>query len=254
FVMAGVLLVREFLFVTLGKQQGLAAMLAEHLGNEVALWTVAILLIGSYVGASLLYYDNQVVRQRMVKAVELPVMGQLVRPLLTLPIRFFDRASHGDLIHAIRQDVEDLRVTVVSCATVLTEGAVAAGLIGCAIWLSPTLAFWALLVLPVASLPIVLIARRTRARSFAERHAGYVVFDVILQLLRGIRIIRAYAGEEQEARTTVDKAQRFFDEQIRIVRIRELSTVVLESLAALSIAVVIIVGGVQVRNGVLDWP
>src|SRR5262249_12301067 len=105
-----------------------------------------------------------------------------------------------------------------------------------------------------ASLPLVLIARRTRARSFAERHAGYVVFDVILQLLRGIRIIRAYAGEAQEAATTVDKAQRFFDEQIRIVRIRELSTVVLESLAALSIAVVIIVGGVQVRNGVLDWP
>src|SRR5262249_46755595 len=211
-VMPAVLLVREFLFATLGKQQGLAAVVAERFGSEVAVWAVAALLVGAYIGASLVYYDNQVVRQRIVKAVELPLMERLVRHLLALSVRFFDSASHGDLIHAIRQDVADLRVTVVSCATVLTEGAVALGLVGCAIWLSPPLAFWALFVLPAATLPIVVIARRTRARSFAERAAGYVVFDVILQLLRGIRIIRAYAAEEQEARTTIETARHFFDE------------------------------------------
>src|SRR5262249_50736662 len=152
------------------------------------------------------------------------------------------------------QDVADVRVTVMACATMITEGAVAVGLVCCAVWLSPKLAFWALLVLPIASLPIVVIARRTRARSFAARRTGYVVFDVILQMLRGIRIIKAYQAEEQQAHTTTDAARRFFDEQIRIVRIRELSTVAFESLAALSIAAVIIVGGVQVRGGALDWP
>jgi ATP-binding cassette, subfamily B, bacterial MsbA len=253
-MMAAVLLIREFLFATLEKKQGLTALVAEHFGPEAALWAVGVLLIGAYVGASLLYYDNQVVRQRIVKAVELPLMERLVRHLLGLSLRFFDRTSHGDLIQAIRQDVADLRVTVVSCATVLTEAAVSVGLVGCAVWLSPALAFWALLVLPAAFLPLVAIARRTRARSFAARRTGYVVFDVILQMLRGIRIIKAYQAEEAQARTTVDKAERFFDEQIRIVRIRELSTVVLESLAALNIAAVIIVGGVLVRSGALDWP
>ena len=85
------------------------------------------------------------------------------------------------------------------------ESAVAVGLIVVGVWISPALALWALLVLPIASLPLVIIARRTRARSLAERRAGYVVFDVILQILRGIRIIKAYQGEEQEARTTVDE-------------------------------------------------
>ena len=38
------------------------------------------------------------------------------------------------------------------------------------------------------------------------------------------------------------------------MRIRELSNVVLESLAGLSVAAVIIVGGLQVMHGTLDWP
>jgi ABC-type multidrug transport system fused ATPase/permease subunit len=252
--MASVLLIREFLFAVLQQGDGLAAAVAVRAGQEAALAGVAVLLVCSYVGASVLYYDNQVVRQRIVKVVELGLMEQLVRHLLALPVGFFDRTSHGDLVHAVRQDVADLRLMCLSSATVAMETAVATGLLIAAVWISPSLAFWALFVLPLAALPLVLIARRTRARSFAERRHGYVVFDVILQILRGIRIIKVYQGEDQEARTTIAAARRYFDEQIRTVRIRELSNVVLESLAGLSVAAVIIVGGLQVMHGTLAWP
>src|SRR5262249_22190518 len=174
--------------------------------------------------------------------------------LLMLSVGFFDRTSQGDLIQAVRQDVADLRAIVLSCGTLVMESAVALGLAGVAIWMSPSLAVWALLILPLASVPLVLISRRMQLRSLAERRAAYIVFDVILQILRGIRIIKAYQGEEQEVRTTLQSAQRYFDEQIRLVSIRELSNVVLESLAGLSIATVVIVGGVQVMRGTLDWP
>ena len=251
-MMASVLLMREFLSVAAAPEGGLAA--AAPADHDPARWTVAALLVCSYVGASLLDYDNQVVRQRIVKVVELGLMERLVRHLLTLSVGFFDRTSHGDLIHAIRQDVADLRVIVLSSGTILMESAVAAGLVAAAVWISPPLALWALVALPIASLPLVVIARRTRARSLRERRAAFVVFDVVLQILRGIRIIKAYQGEEQEARTTIDSARRYFDEQIRIVRIRELSNVVLESLAGLSVAAVVIVGGLQVMRGTLAWP
>jgi ABC-type multidrug transport system fused ATPase/permease subunit len=254
FVMASVLLIREFLFAVLEKQEGLAGTLAGRAGGEAALWLVGALLVASYVGSGLLAYGNQVARQRLVKVVELALLEHLIRHLLRLSVRFFDRTSHGDLIQAVRQDVAALRIIFMSGATVLMDGAVAAGLVVAAAWISPRLAFWALLVLPVAALPMVAIARRTRARSFAERKSGYLVFNVILQILRGIRIIKAYQGEEQEARASIDEARRFFDEQIRIVRIRELSTVLLESLAGVSIAAVVIIGGLQVMHGTLDWP
>jgi ABC-type multidrug transport system fused ATPase/permease subunit len=70
---------------------------------------------------------------------------------------------------------------------------------GSAIWISPRLALWVFGVLGLGFLPIVVIGNRTRARSFVVRRKGYVLFDVILQILRGLRIIKAYRGEETEA-------------------------------------------------------
>jgi subfamily B ATP-binding cassette protein MsbA len=253
-VMASVLLIREFLLAVLQRDEGLGGRLAAALGGEGALWLVGLLLVASYVAAGLLHYDNQVARQRLVKVVELTLLEHLIRHLLRLSVRFFDRTSHGDLLQAVRQDIADLRAIFMSGATVVMEGAVAAGLVAAAVWVSPDLAFWALFVLPLAALPLIVIARRTRARSFAERRSGYAVFNVILQILRGIRIIKAYQGEDEEARTTIARARRFFEEQIRIVQIRELSNVVTESLAGVSIAAVVIVGGLQVMHGTLDWP
>ncbi len=252
--MASVLLIREFLLVALQRTDQTTLAPGNAVPPSLALWGVALLLAGSYAGASVLSYDNQVVGQRVVKVVELAIMDRLVRHLLTLSVGFFDRTSHGDLIQAIRHDVAGLRLIVMSYATILMEGTVTLGLLGAAFWMSPRLSFWVLLILPLACLPIVRVARRTHARSFIERRTGYVVFDVLLQIFRGIRTIKAYQGEAQEVRTTIDKAERYLDEQIRIVQIREMSGVVLESLGGLSIAAVIIVGGLEVMHGLLDWP
>jgi ABC-type multidrug transport system fused ATPase/permease subunit len=215
---------------------------------------VAALLVLSYAGASLFLYDNQVARQRIVKLVELGLMERLIRHLLTLSVPFYDRQSHGDFIQAVRQDVSNLRAVIMAYGGLFMEGLVGLGAVGAAVAISPTLAFWAFLVLPIACLPLVLIARRTRQRSLVVRRTGYVLFDVILQILRGSRIIKAYQGEAAEARVTIDKARRYFDELIEMTRVGELSNVVLESLAGLSIAFVVVVGGFQVMNGSLVWP
>jgi len=251
---SGILLIREFMSGVLGESSGLAAQFAATVGAASALWLVALLLIGTYVGASLANYDNQVVQQKITKVVELGVMERLVMHLLSLSVLFFDRQSHSDLVQAVRLDVSNLRMVVVSIARVFLEGCMAAGMIVAAIWLSPSLAFWVLLVLPLAVLPILAIARRTLSRSYAVRRTGYVVSDMILQILRGIRIIKAYQGEREEARRAIAKATVYFDELIRMVRTRSLAEVVLESLGGLSIVAVIIAGGFEVLAGTIAWP
>jgi ATP-binding cassette, subfamily B, bacterial MsbA len=258
--MASIFLIQEFLVGVLGRdrglgrERGLAGFLADQLGAGAALWVVAALLVVSYAGASWLLYDSQVVRQRIVKIVELGLMERLVRHLLTLSIPFFDRQSQGDFIQAIRQDVSQLRNIVMACGTLVMESAVALGLFASAIWISPLLAVWVFGVLLLGFFPIVVIANRTRARSLAVRRKGYVLFDVILQILRGLRIIKAYRGEEIEARAAVEKARQYFDEQIRMTQVNEKASVVLESLGGASLAAVVIIGGFQVMGGTLEWP
>ena len=251
---ATILLIREFLSGVLGESEGLAGRVADRFGAEGALWVVAALLLLAHLGATLLTYDSRVSQQRIVKVVELGTMNRLIRHLLSLSVSFFDERTHGDLIQTVRQDVSHLRTSAMAAATIIVESVQALFLIAVAIVLSPSLAVWAFVLVPLSVLPIYIIARRTLAGAFGVRRKGVVLFDVLLQLLRGMRIIKIYQGEEVEADRTVERARHYFDELIAMERVRAMARVVLESLAGLSLVLVIIVGGWKVLDGSLGWP
>ncbi|HEX7242450.1 MAG TPA: ABC transporter transmembrane domain-containing protein, partial [Longimicrobiaceae bacterium] len=191
---ASFLLVREFLGGAVGERGGL--------------WTLAGLLLAAHLGAAALTYASQVSQQKLVKTIELGVMERLIRQLLGLSAGFFDRRTHGDLIQAVRQDVTQLRAFTLAAAKVALDSLQAVGLVVTAAVLSPTLALCAFVVVPLAVGPVVLIARRTLARSYGVRRGGVVLFDVLLQLFAGIRIVKVYAGEQAEAGRAVERARR----------------------------------------------
>jgi subfamily B ATP-binding cassette protein MsbA len=251
---ASILLIREFLGGILGRENGLARRLAESYGAGAALWAAAAALIVTQIGAAVLAYSAQVSQQRLVAAVELGTMERLITHLLGLSAGFFDRRTHGDLIQTLRQDVSQLRTVAVAVATMVLDALNAVALIGAAFMLSTRLAVLAFVLVPLAAFPIYLVARRTLARSFGVRRKGVVLFDMLLQLLRGIRIIKVYQGEAIEGERTVREARGYFDEIIDMERTRALARVALEALAALSLVTVIIAGGVQVLGGSLGWP
>ena len=132
--------------------------------------------------------------------------------------------------------------------------ATATALIIAAIKLSPSLSLFAFILVPVAAFPIYVLARRTLARSYGVRQKGVALYDAILQLIHGIRVIKVYQGEQAEGDRTVDCARNYFDDLIHMERVRALARIVMESLAALNVVVVIIIGGFSVLSGKLGWP
>jgi ABC-type multidrug transport system fused ATPase/permease subunit len=147
-----------------------------------------------------------------------------------------------------------MRMVVLATAGLVLEVLQAIGLMAAAASLSLSLSLWAFFLVPVAALPIYLLARRTLARSFGVRQKGVALFDALLQLLHGIRVIKIYQGERAEGERTIDRARNYFDELIHMERVRAFARIVLESLAALNVVVVIIIGGFSVMAGRLGWP
>ena len=254
FVGAWVLLIREFLAGVLGRENGFARQIADSYGATTALWVVAGALVITQLAAAALAYAAQVTQQRLVTSIELGTMEQLIKHLLGLSAGFFDRRTHGDLIQTVRQDVSQLRVVAVGCATMVLDALNAIALIGAAAALSPKLAAIAFVLIPIAALPVYLAARRTLTQSFGVRRKGVVLFDLLLQLLRAIRIIKVYQGEGVEAARTISEARSYYDEVVAMERTRAMARVTLETLAALSLVAVIIAGGLQVLSGTLGWP
>ena len=252
--MSTIVLIQQFLSGVLGGEQGLAASLAARFGAEVALWGVALLLVITYVLSSFLFYDSQIVEQRIVKALELGVMARLIRHLLLLSVEFFEVNSHGDLVQAMRRDVTRLREVLRSYAALVLEGSMVIGLTAAAFWISPSLTFWVLVLLPAISFPLIIVARRTLRRSFLVRREGYVLFDMILQMLRGIRVIKVYRGQEGEAQSVILRARNYFDQLIEVVRVQSLGRMAVDSMAGLTIVAVVVAGGSKVLQGDLEWP
>jgi len=247
---ASILLIREFLAGVLG--QGRAFGFA--VSAQSALWVTVVLLLLVSLAAAAFNYDSQVTQQKIVKAIELGTMERMIRHLLGLSVGFLDRRTHGELLESIRQDVIQMRMVVLSTARIILEVLQTAGLVAAALSFSVTLSIWAFILVPVGALPIYILARRTLARSFGVREKGVALFDALLQLLHGIRVIKIYQGERAEGERTVDRARVYFDELIEMERVQAFARSVLESLAALNVVVVIIVGGLSVMSGRLGWP
>lgn len=247
---ASILLIQEFLAEVLGQGRGFGFAISP----ESALWiTVALLLLVS-LSAAVFNYDSQVTQQKIVKAIELGTMERMIRHLLSLSVGFLDRRTHGDLLQSIRQDVTQMRMVVLSTARIVLEVFQTVGLVAVAVSFSLTLSLWAFFLVPVAALPIYILARRTLARSFGVREKGVALFDALLQLLHGVRVIKIYQGERAEGQRTVDHARIYFDGLIEMERVQAFARIVMESLAALNVVVVIIIGGLSVMSGKLGWP
>lgn len=244
-----ILLIHAFLAAVLGRGDGWTA----RLGLELPVWSLVALLLGAQLAAVVLAYQSRLAEQRILAVVELGTMDRLIRHVLTLSVGFFDHRTHGDLVQTIRQDVANLRSVTMAGAALLLETMQAAGLIAVAVSLSPRLAIWAFVLVPLAAVPITIAARRTLARSFGVRRKSVAVFDMLLQLLHGIRIIKIYGADASEADRTVHRARQYFDELLQMERTRALARVALDTMASINTVVVVIAGGFQLKSGVLGW-
>ena len=249
-----ILLIRAFLAGALGGHRGWAGWIAETYGAPAALWTLVALLVVAQMAAALLTYFAEVTEQRVVTAVELGVMSRVVRHLLGQSVGYFDRKTHGELLESLRRDVTNLRTAALAMASLGFEAVTAAGYVVAAIVVSPALALWSFALVPLAAWPIVLIARRTLVNAFGARRKSVAIFNRVLQVLQGIRLIKIYAREEAEAGQTLGQTRKYLDEVAEMSRQRALARIALETVAALSLIVVIIVGGLQVMAGRLGWP
>ena len=252
--MAVIFFMREFLASTAAEPTGFGELVTSSLGPNAGLWVAAGLMLITYLIGALFFFDNHIIVQRIIKVIELGFMERVIRHLLKLSVPFADHQSHGDIIQTVRTDVTQLRMVVQATARMFLEGAVVVGLLVVAVSMSPSLALWVLVVLPIVSLPIILVSQRLRRRSYAVRSTGYVLFDMILEILRGMRVIKTYQGDEIQTLMALKKGRDFFDELIDVARLQALGRVGMESVAGLSVVIVVLVGGFQVMDGKLDWP
>lgn len=175
--------------------------------------------------------------------------NDLFEKIICLPMNFFEESQVGMLMSRILNDVMEIRQSLPSFIMMIREVITIIGLISLVFYRDAYLAFFAVLVLPLAIFPFFYFGRKLRKLG---RKNQVKISDINAQLqeaFSGVKVIKAFANEKLEAAKFDDENHRLVKIAINQVLHSELSSRVMEIVGALGIGLVLWYGGAQVIEG-----
>ena len=175
--------------------------------------------------------------------------SELYDKMIFLPLQFYEESQVGMLMSRIISDVTMIRNSLPSIVMMIRQFLTMLGLVGVVFYQNPHLAFWAILVLPLALYPLVWFGRKLR--KYGRRNQAKLAdISVVLQeVFSGIRVVKAFATERYEARRFDEENERLARLYLKQASVSELSSPVMELIGAVGIGLVIWFGGREVISG-----
>ena len=180
------------------------------------------------------------------------VRDKLFAHVLTLDMDFFQKKHGGELVSRIINDINRIQQAVSNyVAEFLREVLTIFALIGLVIYHSPELAFYGLVVLPLAFYPLSLLAKRMKKLSFKSQESNSDITSSLSESFNNIEIIKANSTEKIESNKFSIHNMIFFKYNMKAVKTNELTSPLMEIIGSFAFAAVIIVGGTRVISGEL---
>lgn len=167
---------------------------------------------------------------------------ELFEHLMRLPVPYHDKVSTGDLISKITYDTQQLaEATSRAVLTLIKEGAFVIGLLGLMFYHSWQLSLVFLVIGPIIGKVVSVVSRKFREVSSKIQTAMGNVTTTAEQMINGHQVVVMFEGQELEAERfgKVNKATR--QQNMKLVNIRTVSTSVIQFIASLSLAAVLLI-------------
>ena len=221
--------------------------------NEKLLYILPCAIIAIYVikniGTFMQAYFTAYIGQDTIRRFR----EKMVANLLNLDMDFFNEFRTGELISRTTNDIDRIRSIVSSMIPELTrEFITIIGLLCVVIYQSPKLAFFALVVMPVAIYPISRLAKRMKKISKQSQEKTSDITSALSEIFTNIEIIKANNAQEYEHSRFVDENNKFFRLNLKSVKIEQLVSPLMETIGSIGVAAVIIIGGKDVIDGQIN--
>ncbi|MDX4068706.1 ABC transporter ATP-binding protein [Aliarcobacter skirrowii] len=220
--------------------------------DEEMLYIMPIIIILLYfakgLGTYLQAYFVSYIGQDITRIVRDGLFGHILK----LDYIFFQKIHTGELVSRIINDINRIQRAVSnSFAELIRESLTIVALVGLVIYRSPELAFYGLVVLPLAFYPLSLLAKKMKKLSFKSQESNSDITSSLTESFNNIEIIKANSTEELEKKKFTILNMIFFKYNMKAVKTNELTSPLMEILGSLAFATVVVVGGLKVINGEL---
>ena len=159
--------------------------------------SLVVFMIGVYIASSALTYAHAYLMAGVAQRTVRDIRADLFARLQDLPLRYFDRHPHGELMSRLANDVENISNVLNESVTQLIASALS--IVGVAVVMfiiNVRLALVSMVTLPLMAVISRWVARRTR-RGFRDQQAHLGILNgLIEETVTGQRAVIAYGQEE----------------------------------------------------------
>ena len=178
------------------------------------------------------------------------IRDKILKNILTLDLEFFYEFRKGELISRLINDVERVRNVVSGMIPdILRELFTIIALMGVVIYQNPKLAFLAFIILPLALYPLSKLAKKMRKLSRKSQEKISDITSILGEIFNNIEIIKANSTEKIESSHFEKDNLKFFKINMKSVKTSELVSPIMETLGAIGVTAVIMLGGSEVIEG-----
>ena len=197
------------------------------------------------------FFQSYLMRSAGMKLVR-EMRNKVFKHILHLPVGYFNRESSGVIVSKIMYDVETLQGLIGEVIkTFIIEVPTMLFLMGVALYRRWDLTLMSLVLLP----PIAFSARKfgkgvKKKRKEAQKKLSFITHR-IGESVFGARIIKIFNREKTVADKFRSENQRYYREQLRVIRLKEFTKLVIDVVTGVGIAMVLWYGGSMVVNGTI---
>ena len=194
------------------------------------------------------WYTMAGVSQRTVYRLRRDVDQKLAR----LPLKYFDTHARGDTLSRVTNDIDNIANTLQQSLTqIITSIAVIIGILAMMLWISPLLALVSLLVIPVAAVTTMQIAKRSQ-KQFATQWARTGVLNGhVEESHTGHAIVKAFGHQEDAIRRFDEENERVYQASFKAQFISGIIQPAMNFVSNLNYVAIAVIGGLQVASGAM---
>ncbi len=218
--------------------------------DEEMLAIIPFLLFGVFalkgIGRYIQTYYTSYIGQDVVRKLR----DRLILHLTYLDISFFKNIHSGELLSRVTGDIGRIQSVVASIIpNLIRESLIILALTGYVIYQSPKLAFYFLIIMPIAIFPLTRLAKKMRKYSKLSQESTAEMTSRLGEIFSNIEVIKSHSTQLYEQKRFAKDNQTVFKYIMKQVRTNALTSPVMELLGSIAIGLVIYIGGKEVIDG-----
>jgi subfamily B ATP-binding cassette protein MsbA len=176
--------------------------------------------------------------------------NNLVSHLTYQDMQFFQTMHTGEILSRVTNDITRIQnVVTTMIPNFLRESLTIVALTGYVIYESPKLAFYFLIIMPLALYPLSLLAKKMKKYSKLSQESTSDMTSRLGEIFSNIEVIKANSTQKLEGKKFEKENQNVFKYLLKQVKVNALTSPIMEILGSVAIGVVIYIGGTEVIEG-----